>query len=37
VAQPHLLAPLAARYAGWLSLSADATADVTDEDPAVVR
>jgi peptidyl-tRNA hydrolase len=28
---------LAARYAGWLGLPADAIADVTDEDPAVVR
>jgi peptidyl-tRNA hydrolase len=37
VAQPHLLAPLAARYAGWLSLPADMIADVIDEDPAVVR
>ncbi len=35
VAQP--LAPLAARYAGWLGLPVDATADVTAEDPAVVR
>lgn len=31
------LAPLAARYARWLDLPADATADVIDEDPAAVR
>ena len=31
------LAPLAARYASWLDLPSDATAEVTDEDPAVVR
>ena len=37
VAQPHLLVPLAARYAGWLGMPADVTAEVTDEDPAVVR
>ncbi len=36
-AQPHLLAPLAARYASWLGLPADATADTADEDPASVR
>ncbi|MGH3887060.1 MAG: peptidyl-tRNA hydrolase [Pseudonocardiaceae bacterium] len=37
---PHsrvLLTPLAARYASWLDLPADATADITEEDPAVVR
>ncbi|MGH3977919.1 MAG: peptidyl-tRNA hydrolase [Pseudonocardiaceae bacterium] len=33
----RLLAPLAARYAGWLGLPAAATADTSDEDPAVVR
>ncbi|MGH3775049.1 MAG: peptidyl-tRNA hydrolase [Pseudonocardiaceae bacterium] len=32
-----LLAALAARYASWLDLPADATADVIEEDPAVVR
>ena len=34
---PGPLAPLAARYARWLGLPADATADVTDEDPAAAR
>ncbi|MGH4005518.1 MAG: hypothetical protein ACRDSO_15585, partial [Pseudonocardiaceae bacterium] len=33
----ELLAPLAARYASWLDLLADAPPDVIDEDPAVVR
>jgi peptidyl-tRNA hydrolase len=32
-----LLAPLAARYARWLGLPAQATADTGDEDPAAVR
>lgn len=32
-----VLAPLAARYARWLSLPAAATADITDEDPESVR
>ncbi len=32
-----ILTPLAARYARWLGLPAAATADVTDEDPALVR
>lgn len=36
-AQLHLLVPLAARYASWLDLPADATADVIDDDAAVVR
>ncbi|MDQ3760195.1 MAG: peptidyl-tRNA hydrolase [Actinomycetota bacterium] len=31
------LAPLAARYATWLSLPAGATTDITDDDPASVR
>ncbi|HVK19813.1 MAG TPA: peptidyl-tRNA hydrolase [Actinokineospora sp.] len=31
------LAPLAARYASWLSLPASATRDTADEDPALVR
>jgi peptidyl-tRNA hydrolase len=34
---PQVLAPLAARYARWLGLPAQATADTTDEDPASVR
>ncbi|MGH3990370.1 MAG: peptidyl-tRNA hydrolase, partial [Pseudonocardiaceae bacterium] len=33
----ELLAPLAARYASWLDLPADAPPDVIDEDPAGVR
>ncbi len=37
VAQPHLLAPLVARYASWLGLPAEVTADTADEDPASVR
>lgn len=32
-----LLAPLAARYAAWLALPQEATADTSDEDPATVR
>ncbi|MDQ2881263.1 MAG: peptidyl-tRNA hydrolase [Actinomycetota bacterium] len=32
-----MLAPLAARYAEWLGLPAQATADTSDEDPASVR
>jgi peptidyl-tRNA hydrolase len=32
-----LLAPLAARYAAWLGLPEQDTADTTDEDPALVR
>jgi peptidyl-tRNA hydrolase len=35
--QPHLLAPLAARYASWLGMPVDATTDTADEDPASVR
>ncbi len=35
--QPHLLAPLAARYASWLGLPAEATADTADENPVSVR
>lgn len=33
----NVLDPLAARYAGWLRLPAAATADVSAEDPALVR
>jgi peptidyl-tRNA hydrolase len=33
----NILSPLAARYAEWLGLPASATADVADEDPALVR
>jgi peptidyl-tRNA hydrolase len=33
----NILEPLAARYASWLSLPAAATADVSAEDPALVR
>jgi peptidyl-tRNA hydrolase len=33
----NVLAPLAARYARWLGLPTAATADITDEDPALVR
>ena len=33
----RLLAPLAARYASWLGLPANATPDTTDEDPVSVR
>ncbi len=32
-----MLAPLAARYASWLGLPAEATSDTGDEDPATVR
>ena len=32
-----VLGPLAARYAEWLRLPAEATADVADEDPELVR
>ncbi|MBE9376058.1 peptidyl-tRNA hydrolase [Saccharopolyspora sp. HNM0983] len=35
-AYPHVLDPVAARYASWLSLPGAATADVSDEDPADV-
>jgi peptidyl-tRNA hydrolase len=35
--RPEVLLPLAARYATWLGLPAQSTADTTDEDPASVR
>lgn len=34
---PEILEPLAARYAAWFALPATATADLHDEDPALVR
>ncbi|MGH3823198.1 MAG: peptidyl-tRNA hydrolase [Pseudonocardiaceae bacterium] len=36
-AQPHVLVPLAARYARWLGLPVDTSADITQEDPESVR